>query len=63
MKTCLITAAAAAVLLATFSAPSLAQWPPYPTPNVPRTADGKPDLEGPVLFTEPDSLGTEVWTK
>jgi adenylylsulfate reductase subunit B len=22
-----------------------------------------PDLEGPVLFTEPDSLGCDVWTK
>ena len=22
-----------------------------------------PDLEGPVLFTEPESLGTDVWTK
>jgi hypothetical protein len=62
MKTCLITAAAAAVLLATFSAPSLAQWPPYPTPNVPRTADGKPDLEGPVPRTadgHPDLSG--IW--
>ena len=25
--------------------------------------DTDPDLEGPVLFTEPDSLGTDVWTK
>ena len=24
-----------------------AQWAPYPTPNVPKTADGKPDLNGP----------------
>ncbi|HEX7081691.1 MAG TPA: hypothetical protein VF329_11810 [Gammaproteobacteria bacterium] len=31
-----------------FSAPVSAQWPAYPTPNVPRTADGEPDLEGPV---------------
>ena len=22
-----------------------------------------PGLEGPVLYTEPDSLGTDVWTK
>jgi hypothetical protein len=29
-------------------APSLrAQWPSYPTPGVPRTADGKPILDGP----------------
>ncbi len=25
--------------------------------------DTDPSLDGPVLFTEPDSLGTEVWTK
>jgi hypothetical protein len=25
----------------------MAQWPEYPTPNVPKTADGKPNLEGP----------------
>jgi len=25
--------------------------------------DTDPDLEGPVLFTEPDSLGCDVWTK
>ena len=25
--------------------------------------DTDPDLQGPVLFTEPDSLGTDVWTK
>jgi hypothetical protein len=23
------------------------QWSSFPTPDVPRTADGKPDLEGP----------------
>ena len=29
-------------------APSLgAQWPSYPTPGIPRTADGKPILDGP----------------
>ena len=25
--------------------------------------DTDPDLQGPVLFTEPDSLGCDVWTK
>jgi hypothetical protein len=57
-----ITTAAAAFLLTAFSAPALAQWPPHPTPNVPRTADGKPDLEGPVPRTadgHPDLSG--IW--
>src|SRR5579871_6487141 len=37
---------AAAILLAA-PAGLLAQWPPYPTAGVPKTADGKPDLNGP----------------
>jgi len=33
-------------------APSLgAQWPSYPTPGIPRTADGKPVLDGPTPRT------------
>ena len=38
------------------------QWPPYPTPNVPRTADGKPDLAAPAPRTaegRPDLSG--IW--
>jgi len=46
MKTCL-KAALVVAMLATISSPLSAQWQPYPTPNVPRTADGEPDLEGP----------------
>jgi len=34
-------------LLALTPAALLAQWPDYPTPNVPKTADGKPNLAGP----------------
>ncbi|HVJ30612.1 MAG TPA: hypothetical protein VNA66_09920, partial [Gammaproteobacteria bacterium] len=48
------------IALTAVAAPASAQWPPYPTPNVPRnadgtvnrnapapkTADGKPDLSG-----------------
>jgi hypothetical protein len=44
------------------SAVTFAQWPPYPTPGVPRTADGKPNLEGPTPRTadgHPDLSG--VW--
>jgi len=39
-----------------------AQWPNYPTPGVPQTADGKPDLNGPAPRTaggKPDLSG--VW--
>jgi hypothetical protein len=43
--------------------PSLgAQWPSYPTPGVPRTADGKPNLDGPPPRTpegKPDLSG--IW--
>ena len=39
-----------------------AQWPAYPTPGVPKTADGKPNLSGPAPRTadgKPDLSG--VW--
>ncbi|HWF10370.1 MAG TPA: hypothetical protein VG297_18005 [Bryobacteraceae bacterium] len=42
--------------------PLLAQWPTYPTPNVPKTAEGKPNLSGPAPKTangKPDLSG--VW--
>lgn len=42
-KTVLIVVAA---ILA--ASTSQAQWPDYPTPDVPRTADGEVDLDGPV---------------
>jgi hypothetical protein len=35
------------VLCSAVAAPLHAQWPSYPTKNVPRTADGKPNLEAP----------------
>jgi hypothetical protein len=43
MKT-LLHAVAVAIVLAAIPAALLAQWPDYPTPGIPRTPDGKPDL-------------------
>lgn len=40
------------------------QWPEYPTPNVPRTPSGEPDLQGPVPRTthgHPDFTG--IWER
>jgi hypothetical protein len=53
-----------AVWIALAAAPAalLAQWAPYPTPAVPKTGDGKPNLEGPVPRTadgKPDLSG--IW--
>jgi hypothetical protein len=39
------------LLLVCSSAELFAQWPAYPTPGVPKTADGKPNLKGPVPRT------------
>jgi len=46
MKTLMTFAVVCAALLT--GAVAQAQWPSYPTPNVPRTADGGVDLDGPV---------------
>ena len=57
----------AAILIGVFavlSTPLFAQWPPYPTPAVPRTSDGEPDLEGPLPRTadgKPDLSG--IWDR
>ena len=51
----------AAVLLFTLAATASAQWLNYPTPGVPRTADGKPNLAAPAPHTadgKPDLSGT-----
>ncbi len=53
----------AAVTLA-LGAPVAGQWLNHPTPNIPRTADGKPDLSAPTPRTpdgRPDISG--LWTK
>jgi hypothetical protein len=44
------------------SAPSAAQWLSYPTPGIPRTAGGKPNLSAPARRTadgKPDLSG--IW--
>jgi hypothetical protein len=51
-----------ALACAAFTAPASAQWPTYPTANVPRNADGTPNLNGPTPRTaqgKPDLTG--VW--
>jgi len=35
-----------AIILSAMTTPLAAQWVNYPTPGIPRTADGKPDLSG-----------------
>src|SRR5262245_22422805 len=45
------------------SSDAMAQWPAFALPNVPRTADGKPNLEGPTPRTpdgKPDLSG--IWS-
>jgi hypothetical protein len=51
-------------LVGLLSAPLEAQWPDYPTRNVPRLPDGEPDLEGPAPRTpwgDPDLSG--IWER
>jgi hypothetical protein len=50
----------AIALMTIFAGPGLAQWPPYPTRNVPRLADGSPDMDAPTPRTadgKPDFTG------
>jgi hypothetical protein len=57
-----LIAAAGLVLMGILSVPLMAQWPRYQTPGVPKTADGKPDLNAPAPRTadgKPDLSG--VW--
>jgi len=53
-----------AILLAAVSAPVAAQWLNHPTPGIPRTADGKPNLAAPAPRTpdgKPDFSG--LWNR
>jgi hypothetical protein len=57
-----LNSAALLIVLAGLPGALLAQWPNYPTPGVPKGADGKPDLTGPVPRTgdgHPDLSG--IW--
>jgi hypothetical protein len=50
------------VFIGTVSSLVAAQWPDHPSPNVPKTVDGKPDLTGPTPRTadgKPDLSG--IW--
>ncbi len=63
MKT-LLRAASLIVFLTAISGSLSAQWPAFPTSGVPLTADGEPDLEGPVPRTaagKPDLSG--IWER
>jgi hypothetical protein len=56
-------AGAACLFAAAITASVAAQWPAYPTPNVPRTADGKPNLLAPAPRAsdgKPDLSG--IWS-
>jgi hypothetical protein len=55
-------AVAVAMVVAAFPAALSAQWPSYPTPGVPRTSSGQPNLDGPTPRTadgKPDLSG--IW--
>ena len=56
--------AEAALILAAVPTAIFAQWLDYPTPGVPRTPDGKPDLSAPTPRTadgRPDLSGMWGW--
>jgi hypothetical protein len=58
------SASAIAILTVALSAPLAAQWVNQPTPGIPRTPDGKPNLTAPAPRTpdgKPDLSG--LWTK
>jgi len=64
MKSGLGKASMVALVMAAL-APSIgAQWPSYPTAGVPRTADGKPNLEAPAPRTADGKVDfSGIWTR
>src|ERR1019366_10469896 len=61
-RLCLFQTAAA--LIAAFPPALFAQWPDHPTPAVPRTPDGKPNLSAPTPRSpdgKPDFSGMWGW--
>src|SRR3989442_14390942 len=55
---------ATAILVSMLSGPLTAQWLKHPTPDIPRTADGKPNLNAPAPRTPdgtPDLSG--LWQR
>jgi hypothetical protein len=65
MKLGLTTAAIAAFMLIA-TAPAAGQWLGYPTPGIPRTPDGKPNLSAPALRAhdgKPDLTGLWQFTR
>jgi hypothetical protein len=59
----ILTAAGLAAFVAAVSPPLSAQWPAYPPANLPKTADGKPNLTAPaprLANGKPDLSG--LWT-
>jgi hypothetical protein len=62
MRAWLVKAATIVAVIVGLSAPVAAQWLNYPTPGIPRLADGKPNLSAPASRTadgKPDLSG--VW--
>jgi hypothetical protein len=54
----------AAIILTALATPLAAQWVNYPTPGIPRTADGKPNLAAPAPRAadgKPDLTGLWQW--
>jgi hypothetical protein len=57
-----VRAVGLACLLLTLPVATQAQWPDYPTRNVPRTADGEPDLDAPAPRTASGHVDfTGIW--
>ena len=59
-----MTACTTAIVVSMLSAPLAAQWLKHPTPGIPRTADGKPNLTAPAPRTadgKPDLSG--LWQR